>query len=212
MIRLINLIALIALIGSATAAYTVKYETILVAEKLRKREAELQRERDAVAILKAEWQLLNRPQRMQSLAAPLGAMQPLSMRQIVRATDIPQRGPEDDKIEDLLTGSIKLPPPGKAQSPQKTATPGATTPGAKPGTAGKAGTTARAANAGATTPGKAPARAALAKAQPPKGNGPVKLVPPANLGAAPAARANPAPAPQPVAQPSLVDRFKTLFR
>jgi hypothetical protein len=110
MIRSLNILAIATLIGSATAAYSVKYETILVAEKLKKREGELQREKDAIAILKAEWQMLNRPSRLAALAPPEAGMQPLLARQIVRASDIPARSAEKDPLasalEGTLTGSI----------------------------------------------------------------------------------------------------------
>ncbi len=49
MMRTFNILAIATLIGSATAAYSVKYETILVAEKLKKRQTELRREKDAIA-------------------------------------------------------------------------------------------------------------------------------------------------------------------
>jgi hypothetical protein len=203
MIRFLNLIALIALIGSATAAYTVKYETILVAEKLRKREAELQRERDAVAILKAEWQLLNRPARMQALV-PAEKLQPVSIRQIARATDIPQRGPEEDRIEDLLTGSI--PNTGAAQKAQSRTA-------AAPRGAGRAGDAGGAARA---TASKVPRPKIVAEKRnaPAAGAAPVRLTPPGNIGrpnTAPAAPPQAAP-PQAAAPPSLLDRLRNAFR
>ena len=68
MIRFLNFLALAAVIGTATWAYSVKYETILVAEKLKKRQTELRHERDAISVLEAEWQLLNRPARLATLA------------------------------------------------------------------------------------------------------------------------------------------------
>lgn len=151
MIRFLNVLALVALIGSATWAYSVKYETILVAEKLRKREAELQRERDAIAILKAEWHLLNRPERLQLLAKPEIGMQPMSARQVVEAKDVPIAPVRTDKIDDLLTGSISTPDSAskttkstKGTTTASVALPGAarpkpatTTPAAKPGQAKK---------------------------------------------------------------------------
>lgn len=106
MMRSLNILAIATLIGSATAAYSVKYETILVAEKLKKREIELQREKDAIAILKAEWQMLNRPARLQNLAPPAPGMQPLSVRQILRASEVPARSPEKDPLAAALDGSL----------------------------------------------------------------------------------------------------------
>ena len=197
MIRLLNVLALIAVISSATWAYSVKYETILVAEKLRKREAELTRERDAVAILQAEWHLLNRPERLQSLAKPEAGMQSVSARQVARPVDIPQAAPgKGDKIDALLTGSIPTP-----DSARKVATKTAgTTPPAKASsaktpakvdarTAGKASST-KAAPAGT---GSAPrsASAPLRIAPPAKVGAQPRLTPPASVAAAPASEKSP---------------------
>ncbi|CAN1543105.1 hypothetical protein MCEMSEM23_01847 [Rhabdaerophilaceae bacterium] len=155
MIRTLNVLAIATLIGSATAAYSVKYETILVAEKLRKREAELQREKDAITVLQAEWQILNRPARLQMLSVPGPGMQPLSVRQIIRPQDIPQRiVPKDgagDPLDSLLTGALPATPQAttpsglasRASTPKsvtpKTTTPKTTTNGAassRPATTG----------------------------------------------------------------------------
>ncbi|MFY8115481.1 MAG: cell division protein FtsL [Rhabdaerophilum sp.] len=197
MIRLFNLLALVAVIASATWAYSVKYETILVAEKLRKREAELQRERDATAMLQAEWHLLNRPARMQALKKPESALQSVSARQIVRPGDIPERPPEaPDALDSLLTGSI----PSATPDPQrKTARAGGNTPGATP----------RPAANGATPLPATPVRsratittvpAPKAATRPVAQAAPVRIIPPARVGPTPAARDGPpapvAPAPR----------------
>lgn len=116
MSRFFNLLAFVAMIGSAIAAYSVKYETILVTEKLKKREGELQREKDAITILSAEWQLLNRPARLQSLAPPESGMQALSVKQLAHAGDVPQAKPDAEKsaLDGLLTGGL----PEPARKPQ----------------------------------------------------------------------------------------------
>jgi hypothetical protein len=121
MIRFLNVLAVIALIASASAAYSVKYETILVAEKLRKREAEIGKERDSIAVLQAEWQLLNRPSRLQLYARPEFGLQAITARQMGQAKDVPIVRIEDDKIDALLTGTLlpKASLPGK-ESPPKT--------------------------------------------------------------------------------------------
>lgn len=203
MIRLLNVLALIAVISSATWAYSVKYETILVAEKLRKREIELNREKDAVAILQAEWHLLNRPERMQSLAKPEAGMQMVSARQIVRPADIPMATPDhSDKIDALLTGSIPTPDSAK-KTPAKSA---GTTPGSVP----KSGQTVKSATSSQTTgAAKTPAKAANATAKAGsstrtagKTNEPIRLTPPAKVGAQPKAAPAVAAAPPPEARPS----------
>ena len=205
MIRFLNLLALIAVISSATWAYSVKYETILVAEKLKKREAELTRERDAVAILEAEWNLLNRPERMASLAKPEAGMQQLLAKQVIRPGDVPMASAvATDKIDSLLTGSITLPDPVK-KAPVKAA-------GTTPATPVRSGQTGKPAQTSPTTaavkaapkpgqPAKTTAALALPKANTSapkavastavKSNAPIRLSPPAKVGAPQAASAPP---------------------
>lgn len=126
MIKILNVLAILALIGSATAAYSVKYETILMAEKLKKRENERGREQHAIAVLKAEWNLLNRPERLAKLAPPEAGMQVLNVRQIVRAIDIPQAGADVDTIAKALDGTLT----GSLATPDSTRKTTGRTPGA----------------------------------------------------------------------------------
>lgn len=205
MIRFLNFLALSAVIASATWAYTVKYETILVSEKLKKRETELRRERDAIQVFAAEWELLNRPARLAALAKPEAGMQQLSARQVVHAKDIPAAQPaKGDSLDALLTGSI--PPAPKVESKAaplagapKTAPKAAKkAPGDKPDAkvvavqaAPKATPLAltpktvgskTAPKAGAPKAGAAP-KVAAPKASAPKTNAPVRLTPPAPVAA-----------------------------
>jgi cell division protein FtsL len=128
-IKLLHIIAIGALVSSALYAYSIKYETTLQAEQLQKLKAKAQRERDAIAVLKAEWQFLNRPERLQALADKHLDLQPLTTAQIVRLSDIPNRGPKVDsigrKLEDLGLG---LP----TETPRDRKSNTATTPGARP--------------------------------------------------------------------------------
>ena len=68
MIRIMHVLAIAALIGSAGYAYSIKYESIVHAEELARLQAQVDREREAIAVLRAEWTLLNRPDRVQALA------------------------------------------------------------------------------------------------------------------------------------------------
>lgn len=129
MIKLLHIIAIGALVSSALYAYSIKYETTLQAEQLQKLKAKAQREREAIAVLKAEWQFLNRPERLQALADKHLDLQMLQTTQIVRLSDIPNRGPKVDsigrKLEDLGLG---LP----TETPRDRKSNTATTPGARP--------------------------------------------------------------------------------
>lgn len=113
MLRLMNIAALTLLVGSAAWAYQTKYETIWYAEQVRKLEAKTEKERDTIAILKAEWQLLNRPTRIEALAGRHLDLKPLKPTQVSRAQDLPERGKEVDHIGAILTGSIPTPNSGR---------------------------------------------------------------------------------------------------
>jgi cell division protein FtsL len=129
MIKLLHVVAIGALVSSALYAYTIKYETTLEAEQLQKLKAKTQRERDAIAVLKAEWSYLNRPDRLQALADSHLDLRPFAISHVVRPSDIPERGPKVDaigrKLEDLGLG---LP----TETPKDRKASGVTTPGARP--------------------------------------------------------------------------------
>jgi hypothetical protein len=102
MIKIFHIVAIGGLIGSAMYAYTIKYETLYHGEQLSKLTQRAQKEREAIAVLKAEWQHLNRPDRLQALADRHLPLQPLDITQIVRFSDVPAKGPRVDGIAQKL--------------------------------------------------------------------------------------------------------------
>ncbi len=127
MLRLLNILAIVGLLGTAAWAYSIKYETIYYAEQVKKLEKRLDRERDAIAVLRAEWQHINQPARLQVLADRHLQLQAMQATQIIRAAELPAKPKEQDplgsKLEQLLTGSV----------PSTTAKPSAAKPNQKPG-------------------------------------------------------------------------------
>jgi hypothetical protein len=98
-IRLLNLLAILGLIASAIYSYSIKYETIYQAEKLAKVKSRIQKEHDMTAVLKAEWQLLNRPDRLQTLVDKhLPDIRSLNSQQLTRFSDLPSRPDRGDEI------------------------------------------------------------------------------------------------------------------
>ncbi len=102
--RLLHLAALGALIGSAVYVYSLKYQTIFAAEQIVKLKHQVNRETDAINMLRAEYAHIVRPDRVQSLADRLIETQPLALNQIVKPEDIPEKATEDSigrKLETL---------------------------------------------------------------------------------------------------------------
>jgi cell division protein FtsL len=105
MVRILNIIAIAALIGSAIYAYSIKYKTIFHAETIAQLKSDIKKEQDQIGMLRADWAHLTRPERVQALSESLLDLQPLALNQIVKAETLPDKAPKVDsigrKLEDL---------------------------------------------------------------------------------------------------------------
>ena len=116
--RLLNLCVLILLVAAAAYVYEIKFESTLRGERVAKMRGDIQRERDAIAALRAEWSTLENPARIQGLARRHLRLRPPGSAQYDSLDRLPERPPSivqpsaadaiADKIEDLnpVTGSI----------------------------------------------------------------------------------------------------------
>ncbi|NNM70833.1 cell division protein FtsL [Enterovirga aerilata] len=127
MIRFLHLVAITGLVASAAYAYSIKYETLYYAEEVVKVRRKIERERDAIAVAKAEWALLTRPDRLQRLVEQNLDLQPMGIYQLGRLADLPQRPPKADAIGMKLEALIREPTatpkdrrPGDARTPTTT--------------------------------------------------------------------------------------------
>jgi len=96
--RLLHVIAIGALIASAGYVYSLKYQTIYAAEQITKTRHLINKERDAINVLRAEYAHLTRPDRVQALADKQLDMQPLALTQIVKADSLPEAAAKIDSI------------------------------------------------------------------------------------------------------------------
>ncbi len=98
MVRFLNVAAIVALIGSAIYAYSVKYQTIFYAEEIVHLQHEIRAEKDAIGLLRADFAHLARPERIAALADRFLNLQEPSLTQIVRIDALPEKVTEDDVI------------------------------------------------------------------------------------------------------------------
>ena len=105
MVRFLNFLAVLALVGSAIYAYSIKYQTIFHAEEIAELKSNIKKEQDEIGKLRADWAHLTRPERIQALSEKLTDLQPLALNQIVKAEALPDKAPKVDsigrKLEDL---------------------------------------------------------------------------------------------------------------
>src|SRR3954452_17739400 len=98
MIRFLHILAITALIASAGYAYSIKYETLYYSEQVAKLKSKVQHEREAIAVLQAEWQYLNRPDRLQTAVEQNLDLEPMKIQQLARLSDLPSRPAREDEI------------------------------------------------------------------------------------------------------------------
>jgi hypothetical protein len=91
MLRAINLLVIAALICGAAYVYKVKFEATLEAERVAKLRNEIRRERDGIAILRAEWTKIERPERVQALAQQHLKLKPVDVAQFDDFSRLPER-------------------------------------------------------------------------------------------------------------------------
>jgi hypothetical protein len=120
--RLVHLVVVAALVAAAVGVYTIKFESTVRAEQVAKLAAEIKRERDAIAALRAEWALLDNPARIQGLVHRHLALKMLDPAQIEHLDSLPERppmpaGPLEDAIANILDALEEELPPGAAPSP-----------------------------------------------------------------------------------------------
>jgi hypothetical protein len=122
MMRFVHLIVVAALVAAAVDVYKIKFESTVQAERVAKLAAEIRRERDAIAALRAEWAQLDNPARIQALAQRHLALKMLDPAQIEQLDRLPERppppvAPPPDAIASIIDALEPELPTGAAAGP-----------------------------------------------------------------------------------------------
>jgi cell division protein FtsL len=109
--RLLNLLIIGALILAASFVYKIKFDSTLQAERVAKLRGEIRRERDAIALLRAEWTKLDTPARLEALAKRHLALKPIEPTQFDDFEHLPERPPPELKpVTSDPIGAMLAPP------------------------------------------------------------------------------------------------------
>jgi hypothetical protein len=92
--RIVHFSALVLLVIAAAAVYEIKFESTLRAERVAKMRADVRRERDAIAALRAEWATLDNPARLQGLVRRHLPLVPAEAAQYDPLNQLPERPPQ----------------------------------------------------------------------------------------------------------------------
>lgn len=99
MLRFINICLVLGLVALACVIYQVKYQARGLDAEIRTLNGQIDEERDAIAVLRAEWSLLNRPERIQRLAQKHLKLAPAKPVQIVTLDKVTDRDFDPARLE-----------------------------------------------------------------------------------------------------------------
>lgn len=100
MLRFVNICLVLGLVALAYVIYQVKYEARALDERIVVLHKEIEEERDALAVARAEWSLLNRPERIERLAKKYLKLAPANPQQLVILDEVTER--------DLARGGVPV--------------------------------------------------------------------------------------------------------
>ena len=96
MIRPFDFLMIGLVVVLSVVLYNVKYRAEGNERHVRVLLEEMDREEDAIRVLRAEWSFLNQPERIQKLAARHLALEPLQASQIATLDDLPMPPQQND--------------------------------------------------------------------------------------------------------------------
>jgi len=119
-VRIIHFLVVCALVYAASYVYRIKMDSTSRTERVSRLQAQVREQREAIAVLRAEWARLDAPQRLRILAERHLKLKPIEARQFDSLKNLPERPPSlvppgtSDPIgamieiidPDVITGSL----------------------------------------------------------------------------------------------------------
>jgi hypothetical protein len=94
-LRVLNLVVIGVLVLAAAYVYRIKFDATVQAERLARLRGELRHERDKIAALRAEWEQLDSPARIETLAKRYLLLRPMAPTQFDTLDRLPERPAEE---------------------------------------------------------------------------------------------------------------------
>lgn len=112
MIRKFDILLIVAMLCAAGYTYSAKHTTKRYQKELVTIERQIKKEKDSIALLRAEWGLLTQPAKLQVLVEQFGDeldLMTLDPAQIVSIDDIPMRPERNEEIDALIAAEQEAP-------------------------------------------------------------------------------------------------------
>ena len=127
--RIVHILVIAALVFAAAYVYRIKMDSTARTERVLRLHAQIREQRDAIAVLQAEWARLDAPLRLQGLAERHLPLKPVAATQYDSLKNLPDRPPNfaksgnPDPIGAMIdtidatavTGSVSAPEPEHQQ-------------------------------------------------------------------------------------------------
>lgn len=127
-VRILNLVVIGILVFAAAYVYRIKFDATVQAERLARLRGELRHERDKIAALRAQWEQLDSPARVETLAKRYLPLRPILPAQFDALDRLPERPAQDLAAhDDPIGGMIE-----NLEQPSRVEATGAISPAAKP--------------------------------------------------------------------------------
>jgi len=111
MLRFVNICLVLGLVALAYVIYQVKYQARGLDTEIASIGKKIDEERDAIAVLRAEWSLLNRPERIERLAQKYLKLAPAKPLQLVTIDTVTDRDFDRTRVE--IAAPVPQPKPAK---------------------------------------------------------------------------------------------------
>jgi cell division protein FtsL len=117
MLRFVNICLVLGLVALAYVIYQVKYEARGLDTEIGSLGKQIDEERDAIAVLRAEWSLLNRPERIERLAQKYLKLGPAKPTQLVTLDTVSDRDFDRTRLEAAAPDPAAKAPKTAGKSP-----------------------------------------------------------------------------------------------
>jgi cell division protein FtsL len=121
MLRFVNICLVLGLVALAYVIYQVKYESRGLDDEIVSLGKRIDEERDALAVLRAEWSLLNRPERIERLAQKYLKLTPAKPAQLLTVDTVSDRDFDRTRAEIAAAAAAPAPAAKAAKSAAKQA-------------------------------------------------------------------------------------------
>jgi hypothetical protein len=105
-VRILHILVIGFLVFAAAYVYRIKMDSTVRTERVLKLQADIRAQRDAIATLRAEWNKLDDPERLQGLVERHLPLKPITAAQYDSLKNLPERPPNYNRAPDPIGAMI----------------------------------------------------------------------------------------------------------